>query len=526
MRLGPEVAAGALAVLAAGVVGGRALGTGFPLDDAWIHMVYGAALRHTASLAYDDGRPSTGCTSAVWAAVVALAHGVAAPAGAPSLRVVACVQAFGATLHGATAVLAARTARAWAPRRSWAAPMALAAGALVAGAPTLAYAAVSGMEVSLTAALLLGVLGAASRRRWLLAGALAGVASITRPEAALAVAVVSGLAAAIERPRVALRAMAAGLLPLAARVTRDYAVSGRPLPATFYVKANPTAQPLARSLHRGLIEVLGGMRPASSGLFWACLLGALGLGAVALARRIRGAAPARRPLAIGAAAALGLTYAGGISALSYFENPGSFYYQRYVAPPLPLMIVAGLAAAAWLARLLGRVGSWPSTVLWGLAAAGVAHEIAGWSADRARFAADVAATNAQQVAIGRWLDAQLPPGAVVWTIDAGAIRYWGRRPTVDLVRLNTPDLFDGTRVKKGWSPSAIVTIPATFQVATSGPLLDVAFVAHAPAAPPDRDDPGRQEVYRCRRDADHARDNRVLVLYRQSAVIAAGHCVP
>jgi hypothetical protein len=43
----------------------------------------------------------------------------------------------------------------------------------------------------------------------------------------------------------------------------------------------------------------------------------------------------------------------------------------------------------------------------------------------------------QQVAVGRWIDENLPPDAVVGLNDAGAIAYYGRRTTVDLVGLTS-----------------------------------------------------------------------------------------
>jgi len=46
-----------------------------------------------------------------------------------------------------------------------------------------------------------------------------------------------------------------------------------------------------------------------------------------------------------------------------------------------------------------------------------------------------------QVAIGRALSA-VPPTQTVWTLDAGAVRYFGRPFVVDMAALNTPELLD------------------------------------------------------------------------------------
>ena len=49
---------------------------GFRLDDAWIHQVYGRGLLHDGYLAYNDGEPSTGCTSPLWAVCLPAGRGM------------------------------------------------------------------------------------------------------------------------------------------------------------------------------------------------------------------------------------------------------------------------------------------------------------------------------------------------------------------------------------------------------------------------------------------------------------------
>jgi hypothetical protein len=456
--------------------------------------------------------------------LVALGHLLAGATG-PSARAASVVQTIGIALHAAQAAFAARLARAWTPCRRWALPLALSAGLLVASAPTLAYAAGSGMEVPLAGTVLLAALLAATRARWTLAGALAGLGVLVRPEATLAVLALA-LTALLSRRRLdAAKALAAGLVAPLALCARDFVVSGRPLPATFYVKANPGAQPISQSLQRGLVDVLGHMTPASYGALWACVAAAVAIGTMALVRR----RPAARVAMIGVTALLGLAYAGGISALSFFEKPSAFYYQRYVAPPLVLVLVAGVAGLAWVARAAVRGGArWAAWAPWVFVLAAVVDEAGGWGDDCVRFAADVASTNAQQVAIGRWIDANVRAGGVVWTIDAGAVRYWGRRPTVDLVRLNTPELFDGVKVDREFWPSVIVVIPEIFQTgaASQEPMLELALVAESPTAAPGSREAWRHEVDRCLPSSATAQDNRVVVLYQRSQVIASGRCRP
>jgi hypothetical protein len=445
------------------------------------------------------------------------------------------VKAMGVALHATEAALAASAARAWAPGRRWGPVLALASGALVACSPPLVFGAVSGMEVPLEGALLMGALLASTRSRWTLAGALAGIAAVTRPEGTLAIVAVAALALASRSWGGVARSTGAGLVPVGWLVARNLRVSGKPLPATFYVKVNPGVGSLFSLLKRGLVEALGAMSPASHVLFWVGVALAIALGIAALGWHRSAPALARRATATGIAAALGLLYAGGISALMFFEDPWSFYYRRYIAPPLVPLSVASVVAAGWLASAIVRrasLGRRPSfaglrakamlaaPVV--LALAGVGEEMTAWKGARNTLEMDTSIIDDQQVQIGRWIDAHLRPDAVVWTVDAGAIRYWGQRSTVDLVRLNTPELFTGPALPEAWWPAAIAVIPPWFQVLTTEPVLDLAFSPTSTFANPKL----RPQVFLCRPRADPPRDDRVLVRFHGQAIVAAGRCVP
>src|SRR6185503_14621945 len=69
----------ALLVVLAGLAGLAAVWTftpeyllarGFPLDDAWIHAVYGRSLARSGMLAFNPGVPATGVTSPLWALIL------------------------------------------------------------------------------------------------------------------------------------------------------------------------------------------------------------------------------------------------------------------------------------------------------------------------------------------------------------------------------------------------------------------------------------------------------------------------
>jgi len=117
-----------------------------------------------------------------------------------------------------------------------------------------------------------------------------------------------------------------------------------------------------------------------------------------------------------------------------------FRYQQGILPLAILVIAAGWGRLAWWAwaRLPRAAGAAVGVV----AAAGPAAVwlafLAGANLEMASFyARNCENIYHQQVTIGRWIDANLPKDAIVGLNDAGAIAYYGRRSTVDLVGLTS-----------------------------------------------------------------------------------------
>ncbi len=127
----------------------------FPLDDAWIHLAYAKSLRLGDGPSYNPGDWELGFSSPLWMGLLASWP----TSGAP----VRAVQLLGLLLHAITAWLAAHLGLSLARRRATlerpipVLSMTLLCGVLAAASPTLVQASVSGMEVSLTAALTLAV---------------------------------------------------------------------------------------------------------------------------------------------------------------------------------------------------------------------------------------------------------------------------------------------------------------------------------------------------------------------------------
>jgi hypothetical protein len=407
---------GVLHVLAAGLFLGAGA-VGFPLDDAWGHLVYGRSLATLEGLAYNPGTPEAGVTSPLWTYLAALPAGLVEwgllerPDWA--LRALGLLCGLWACLVGTR--LAARAGR-------W---TGLCAAALLTFDPLLLAARFSGMELPLFGLLLLLYAEAALDDRTARLGWTCGLLALTRPEGLLLLALAAprqlrGRARALDfLPPVLLC-----LLPFAAF---NLWAAGQPWPSTWGNKAELV---LALGALLAALGALGG----DTGLGWALPL-LLAAGAFSL----EGAHDrlARALLAPGLLLLAGvlLTRAMPVG----FDPPRvPFYFERYALlawPPL-LVVAAGglssLARTAWTGLFCRpRAALVLAAPL--LLAAVLAHDAPAHArAVARRFAAECADVEALNVAAGRWIDANLSRTALVATHDAGAVRYFGRRHVLDL----------------------------------------------------------------------------------------------
>lgn len=526
-RFLPELVSAVAAVVASVVVAGPALGKGFPLDDAWIHLVYGLSLSEGGGFAYNTGHPGAGATSPAWAVVAALAHLVVG--GGPSVYAGLCLKAFGIASHALLAIAAARVARLASAPSSRATVMALVGGCVVATCPWLAFAAVSGMEVSLMAALLLLTLEAAARRSVPLTALFASLAVSTRPEAIVAIPLVALLCARDAALAVAIRravAVVVGALVLpAAWMVRNIVATGRPLPSTVYAKALPKQVSTLHTIRTALFTILGDVRPMGVIVGWLLVVVAIVL-AARYARRSSRTAETDGDLVAATGALIGLVMVLGLCVHTDFYSPSWFYFRRYLLPPLPLFLVCGLVVVGRLADLAARRLANPTlgaaaTVLVGIVA--VTSELADFPATRETYAQDVEAIDSVQVALGRSFAEHLPEDAVIWSVDAGATRYFGRRKIVDLVKLNTPELVGDGAVPAAWEPNVVVLIipygwRASFDQGDPAVVYEVPANWRTRPNPPDWPGPmPEQVVVRCP-------PGRAIEVRRRDVLIARSRC--
>jgi hypothetical protein len=424
-------------------------------------------------LAYEDGTPSTGCTSPAWALVLAVLHAVFGHAARPD-TLIASVILVGAALHLGGVLAAASLAR----RLSGSHGVAAAAGCLVALAAPLVAASLSGMEVALTSLLLLLGVRAVVTGSFGAAGLFLAGAGLARPECGASIVVLAAAASLLAPPArrrsAAARVLAAPVLAGLALVAYDLWASGAPLPATFYAKGALSMAALPHRLGTALGRMLSTVPPFGFAVGW-----------VAAAGLLAGVAPRRR----GAASAPSIAPANGLAPWIPFAagaafllanlavldpiDPAAFYHLRYVLPPVPLFLVAAaLGAHAW-----GRTPRAKGVALAALLVVAVAQAAVSVGPESRHLHNDVRNINEVQRAIGERLATTLPPGTRIAASDAGAVRYFSRLPTLDVIGMNTAGMRSPSdEFLRSHPVAAFAFLPAWFRT-PDGARLEEMFEA-------------------------------------------------
>lgn len=391
----------------------------FALDDAWIHLAYAKSLRAGDGLSYNPGDHELGFSSPLYVLLLA----VWPIAGDP----VRPVQLLGILLHALTAWIAAHLGMDLARRRATIeAPLpvlslALLCGALVAAAPTLVQASVSGMEVTLAAALALAVAWAMLGGHIGAAGALGALAVAARPEALGFVVALAGVlvpwrwragdrGAGLRAP---LFAVLGAIVALATWVLYCFAVAGQAWPNAQYVKGSGGGASGLRYL-------------AEQVLPWQPWLVSL-TGVVLVALALRDDLRTRRPELL----ALVLASLATLVAIAWSRplDPSILFYQsRYFAPfaaPLAVVLPFGLPRSK---RFLALALALPLAVVTGL-------QIRALRDDSLQQRADTAALHG---AVARTIAQELPRDARIAVEGAGAPRFFAPRSItiLDVVGLN------------------------------------------------------------------------------------------
>ena len=426
-----------------------------PLDDGFIYLQYSRAIAEGHPFVYTPGNaPTTGATS-LWYPLLLL------PPHLLHLAPSWCVGwalLLGLVGYVLSALLSARLGR----RLGGFGGGALAL-VLFLSSPFLLWGYLSGMELPLYGTVLLGTTLTYLRERrearfptlpwWALA--LAG----SRPEGAVLCGVL-GLAAALDRWRASRREggrpfwTPALLLPFAAMALPfliNLAVAGS-IESTSSQAKSILAEPYRETRHEYLTGAPRVWRDIGS-LYLSLLEPGPNTSVPTPLAWVNGSAlalflllaflPRRRPWE-GGSILLSLLGVGIVlNSLPVACFVHLFRYQHGLYTLVLVALAAGWGRLAWLAWLART--SLPRAVGALLATLALVLPLCVWmprlvsALDRVPvfYAHNCENILHQQIRIGRWIDQNLPRDAVVGMNDAGAIAYYGRRSTVDLVGLTS-----------------------------------------------------------------------------------------
>jgi hypothetical protein len=401
------------------------------IDDAYITFRYARNIADGLGFVYNNGEHVLGTTTPLWALILATLSVL----GAVDLPITALV--LSAVFDGATACLLYLLATGLGFERKWAA---LCSVLFAFNTLSSAFAA-GGMETSLFTCLIVSAFLACVTGRSVLAGALAGLATLTRPEGVLVALLVAGSLSLRTRklPLRALALYALVVLPWALFATSWF---GHPLPQSMIAKTVHYQEPPLRNATWLLSQFgLPGFnqfvwdRPAGQPWLLVGLLVALGLVLLILRyiptglKRLR-VEPYLWPLVAFAPIYATAYAAAGLRSIHLFP--------WYSVPLAPFYLMAIVAIARWLSvGRSHRLGPVFALALCSWTALGLNL---GREADR-QFLAPYGMTTIREEAFldaARLLEPRLIPQSVVALPEIGAFGYATNALILDTAGLVSP----------------------------------------------------------------------------------------
>jgi hypothetical protein len=418
-------------------------GSGFPLDDAWIHQTYARNLARNGRLEFIPGTSSAGSTAPLWTILLALGY---------LLHLPYLLWAY--LLGGLSLIWLAwsgmqlwRTLWPALRDRDW-----LVGIVLVLTWPLL-WAATSGMETLFFAAMGLQLaawyaqtVGKAtpSWHQIVRLGFFAGLLILIRPDGlGLLLLIALGLlllpAPASHRLKRGGLFVITAVLPLIPYFLFNFWTSGTLWPNTLYAKqveyAVALAQPFLGRFTQLLYLSLGGSATGWKGISSAHLLLLPGL-LFAGWQSIQKDWSARRLYYL-----LPLLWASGHVFLYAWRLPVTFQHGRYLLPIIPIWVIYGISG--WVLLLLYNSSESPRTLWLGQQVARLSFIIIMLFfllQGAVAYATEVAIIEGEMVTVAHWLAGNTPSDALIASHDIGAIGYFAERPLLDLAGLISPEV--------------------------------------------------------------------------------------
>ena len=390
---------------------------GFPLDDAWIHLTYARNFALHGEWAFRLGEGSAGSTSPLWTALLSIGY---------LIRLSPYIWTFflGWVVLSMMAIQAEQIARkllaSYRTNIPW-------VGLFISLAWHLTWSATSGMETLLHGLIILVVLGMLmeNSRHYMALGLLAGLSVWVRPDGLTLLGPIL-LTAFLQNETT--RARSAALFKVFTGfgvlfgfyLLFNLALSGSPMPNTFYAKQAEYAEYLASmSLTERLTDYI---LPLIASPFVVIVPG-LFLWVYKIIRDKNWGALA------------GLIWALGYIGI-YFMRLPAYQHGRYIMPAFPVLYMwsmLGMMAYVTAPKANQRVA-----FLW-LALVVVLVVAFQWVGAK-QNADDVVFVETQMVQTARWINENLPPDEVLGVHDIGAIGYFTQNPILDLAGLISPDV--------------------------------------------------------------------------------------
>jgi arabinofuranosyltransferase len=378
---------------------------GFSLDDSWIHAVFARNIATGHGFSFNPDEPVAGSTGPLYSAILAALYWATG-------QMIWSAKIFGILCHATSALLIYRAALRLDSRERLAA---LLAGTLVAVSPSLVWASVSGMEISLYLLFVcLGIHEYASGRS-IRASAVWAAGVWVRPDGLFLVALsLIGPISQLWRKLVVVAAVLAGYFAF------NLAIGHELFPQTVGTKAHFGLHLTTWTMN--LLREWGALwgipyRPSDQLEHPALLFPLMLLGAVLTARR--------RPL-------LALYWIGLPLAFSLFREH-SASHKRYILYVIPVGMMLASAGAAWLGRRLAP--RMPQRAVAGLGGICLLWQLVYLDHKATNHGWNVQNINGMQIVLGEIAERVTPPGGVVGASDIGAIGYFSHRRVVDLVGL-------------------------------------------------------------------------------------------
>ncbi len=457
------VGVGAVGFAACFVLQSNEARDGFPLDDAWIHLVYARNLLSGNGLSYNPGQLEAGLSAPLWTLLITP---LLALSSAPAITA-ACIKALGVGLSVTTAVLLSRTLLALGTRPS----VALVAALASVLDPFTMLGALSGMEVPLASCLLMWLVFAMARGRHGEALIAMALLPLARPEALLVVLAtwIILLRAQWSQASALQRAMLV-LVPSFGWITWSaylLAITGYALPNTFYAKVSPSIATIVHNL-------------ATLASMFQHMLLLLPAGVVLVVAFDSWRRPTTDPKRrFGVIALAG--YVAAVLIGQPLRESNTLYWLRYVLPVAPLLLAMVAIAiddalnrplmSSRRNRTLGAIALFAVALRWPI----VVPRTIDHYAQSCRNVVEM------NVRVGEWLRDHTDPGEWIATNDAGAITYFSQRRVLDLIGLNNHRVVHGglTAEMERTKPAYFAVFPAWFPVVTRDRRFTPVFRAKA-----------------------------------------------